>query len=236
MWLVVAPEGTAARDVVMDGAKVYVTGLGNVGINSFLTVIAYDRVTGARLWRTDKKPADAGNAAGLRISMAPDGSLVATGQALRGFLELVHGGFRDDRHRPLGGSSRRRIKHRRDSGCRSGPARRHFRRDREGRSQSSRRIYPRGDGGIFAQRRSAVGGVLSSGNGLGRGPAERRRGRDWWLRCLSGSLPAVNNARRHAHADTYCFSNTHFDSYSYSNSYTYGNRYTHSDSYGNADT
>ena len=87
MWLVVAPEGTAARDVVMDAAKVYVTGLGNVGINSFLTVIAYDRVTGARLWRTDKKPADAGNAAGLRISMAPDGSLVATGQALRGFLD-----------------------------------------------------------------------------------------------------------------------------------------------------
>lgn len=86
-WLVVAPEGTAARDVVMDGAKVYVTGLGNVGMNSFLTVIAYDRVTGARLWRTDKKPADAGNAAGLRISMAPDGSLVATGQALRGFLD-----------------------------------------------------------------------------------------------------------------------------------------------------
>lgn len=86
-WLVVAPEGTAARDVVMDEAKVYVTGLGNVGINSFLTVIAYDRVTGARLWRTDKKPADAGNAAGLRISMAPDGSLVATGQALRGFLD-----------------------------------------------------------------------------------------------------------------------------------------------------
>lgn len=86
-WLVVAPEGTAARDVAMDGAKVYVTGLGNVGINSFLTVIAYDRVTGARLWRTDKKPANAGNAAGLRITMAPDGSLVATGQALRGFLD-----------------------------------------------------------------------------------------------------------------------------------------------------
>ena len=59
-WLVVAPEGTAAQDVVMDATKVYVTGLGNVGINSFLTVVAYDRVTGARLWRTDKKPADAG--------------------------------------------------------------------------------------------------------------------------------------------------------------------------------
>lgn len=92
-WLVVAPEGTAARDVVMDGGKVYVTGLGNVGINSFLTVIGYDRVTGARLWRTDKKPVDAGNAAGLRISRAPDGSLVATGQALRGFLDWYTVGF-----------------------------------------------------------------------------------------------------------------------------------------------
>jgi len=86
-WLVVAPEGTAARDVVMDATKVYVTGLGNVGINSFLTVVAYDRVTGARLWRTDKKPADGGNSAGLRISLSPDGSVVATGQALRGFLD-----------------------------------------------------------------------------------------------------------------------------------------------------
>lgn len=86
-WLVVAPEGTAARDVVMDAARVYVTGLGNLGINTFLTVIAYDRVTGSKLWRTDKKPADAGDAAGLRIGMSPDGSLVATGQALRGFLD-----------------------------------------------------------------------------------------------------------------------------------------------------
>lgn len=86
-WLVVAPEGTAARDVVMDATKVYVTGLGNVGITGFLTVVAYDRATGARLWRTDKKPADAGNAAGLRMDLAPDGSVVATGQALRGFLD-----------------------------------------------------------------------------------------------------------------------------------------------------
>jgi hypothetical protein len=86
-WLVVAPEGTAARDVVMDATKVYVTGLGNVGITGFLTVIAYDRATGARLWRTDKKPIDAGNAAGLRMDLAPDGSVVATGQALRGFLD-----------------------------------------------------------------------------------------------------------------------------------------------------
>jgi hypothetical protein len=86
-WLVVAPEGTAALDVVMDAAKVYVTGLGNVGINAFLSVVAYDRVTGTKLWRTDKKPLDAGNAAGLRIALALDGSVVATGQALRGFLD-----------------------------------------------------------------------------------------------------------------------------------------------------
>ena len=86
-WLVVASEGTAALDVVIDDAKVYVTGLGKVGINGFLTVVAYDRVTGARLWRTDKKPADGGNAAGLRMTLAPDGSVVATGQASRGFLD-----------------------------------------------------------------------------------------------------------------------------------------------------
>ncbi len=86
-WLVVASEGTAALDVVIDAAKVYVTGLGNVGIDGFLTVVAYDRATGARLWRTDKKPADGENAAGLRMTLAPDGSLVATGQALRGFLD-----------------------------------------------------------------------------------------------------------------------------------------------------
>ena len=38
--------------------------------------------------RTDKKPLDAGNAAGLRIALAPDGSVVATGQAL-GHVEEV---------------------------------------------------------------------------------------------------------------------------------------------------
>jgi hypothetical protein len=86
-WLVTAPEGTAALDVVMDASKVYVTGQGNVGINTFLTVVAYDRATGARLWRTDKKPADGAGAAGLRMAKAPDGSLVATGQASRGFLD-----------------------------------------------------------------------------------------------------------------------------------------------------
>ena len=86
-WLVTAAEGTAARDVVVDATRVYVTGLGNVGISGFLTVVAYDRATGARLWRTDKKAADSQNAAGLRIARTPDGSLVVTGQTLRGFLD-----------------------------------------------------------------------------------------------------------------------------------------------------
>jgi PKD domain/PQQ-like domain/Fibronectin type III domain len=86
-WLVTAAEGTAARDVVIDGERVYVTGQGNVGITAFLTVVAYDRATGARLWRTDRKAADATGAAGLRMDMAPDGSLVVAGQANRGFLD-----------------------------------------------------------------------------------------------------------------------------------------------------
>jgi len=86
-WLVTAAEGIAALDVVVDGGAVYVTGQGSVGITGFLSVVAYDRATGARLWRTDKKPADAPSAAGLRMDMAPDGSLVVTGQAARGFLD-----------------------------------------------------------------------------------------------------------------------------------------------------
>lgn len=86
-WLVTAPEGIAALDLVIDATHVYVAGQGNVGINAFLTVVAYDRVTGARLWRTDKKPIDGSNSAGLRIAIAPDRSIVATGQGLRGFLD-----------------------------------------------------------------------------------------------------------------------------------------------------
>jgi PKD repeat protein len=86
-WLVTAAEGIATRDVVVDDGRVYVTGQGNVGITGFLTVVAYDRATGARLWRTDKTPADSPNATGLRMDKAPDGSLVVTGQASRGFLD-----------------------------------------------------------------------------------------------------------------------------------------------------
>jgi hypothetical protein len=86
-WLVTAAEGTTTRDVAVDSAQVYVTGMGNVGTSGFLTVVAYDRATGARRWRRDKKPADATGAAGLRIDLAQDGSLAVTGQASRGFLD-----------------------------------------------------------------------------------------------------------------------------------------------------
>jgi hypothetical protein len=91
-WQVTAAEGLFARDVVVDATRVYVTGQGvtdpgTPAMKYFLTVVAYDRATGARLWRTDKKPADAYDAAGLWMAMAPDGSLVVTGQTNRGFLD-----------------------------------------------------------------------------------------------------------------------------------------------------
>ena len=93
-WLVTAAEGTTlgVGDVVVDSARVYVTGRGATGagtpaLTRWLTVVAYDRATGAQLWRTDRKAADATEAAGLRIDLAPDGSLVVAGQAARGFLD-----------------------------------------------------------------------------------------------------------------------------------------------------
>lgn len=91
-WLASAAEGTGALDVAVDGGRVYVagqgvTGAGTPGIAYHMTVVAYDRATGARLWRTDRRPADAASAAGLRMALASDGSLVVTGQALRGFLD-----------------------------------------------------------------------------------------------------------------------------------------------------
>ena len=50
-------------------------------------MVAYDRATGPRLWRTDREAADATGAAGLRIDLARDGTLVVAGQAARGFLD-----------------------------------------------------------------------------------------------------------------------------------------------------
>ncbi len=82
-WLVTAAEGNGASDVVMDVGRVYVTGVGNVGANRFLTVVAYDRATGVRLWRRDSNPPVC-CAYGDRIALAPDGSLVVAGQASAG--------------------------------------------------------------------------------------------------------------------------------------------------------
>ncbi len=91
-WFVTGAEGISANDVVVDNERVYVSGQGYTGAGTpalayFLTVVAYDRATGARLWRTDKNPVDGTHSAGLWISKAPDGSLVVTGQTLRGFLD-----------------------------------------------------------------------------------------------------------------------------------------------------
>ena len=91
-WQVAASEGTAARDVVVDASRVYVTGqsvtgAGTPALKYHLAVIAYDRATGTRLWRSDKTPADGSSATGLWMAKAPDGSMVVAGQANRGFLD-----------------------------------------------------------------------------------------------------------------------------------------------------
>lgn len=90
-WVVSAAEGS--NDVVVDGGNVYVTGQGYTGegtpaLTYFLTVVAYDRATGARLWRTDANPPDQlAFAVGQRIALAPDGSLVATGYESTGCID-----------------------------------------------------------------------------------------------------------------------------------------------------
>lgn len=82
-WEVAAPEGIANLDVVVDSARVYVTGEGNIGTSAFLTVVAYDRATGTRLWRTDANP-PTGLAYGTRIALAPDSSLAVAGRTSTG--------------------------------------------------------------------------------------------------------------------------------------------------------
>src|SRR6185369_1521180 len=73
-WLVTAAEGIAARDVVVDATRVYVTGQGVTGagtpaLSYFLTVVGDDRASG--YW----------------MARAPNGSVVVTGTASRGFLD-----------------------------------------------------------------------------------------------------------------------------------------------------
>jgi outer membrane protein assembly factor BamB len=73
-WVTAAAEGS--KDVVVDSGKVYVTGQSYTGAGTpalayFLTVVAYDRATGARLWRTDSSPGSLTTANGQRIALAP---------------------------------------------------------------------------------------------------------------------------------------------------------------------
>jgi hypothetical protein len=182
-WLVTAPEGIAARDVVVDATRVYVTGQGNVGITGFLTVVAYDRASGARLWRTDKKPADGNNGAGLRM----DGARRKPGRDGSGLTRvprLVHGGLRDHRSGPVGGGPGWRFEHRRDPRRCAGDGRRHHRGHGPRGSQSSRRVHPGRHGRIWSERDPALGGVLENGDELGHGPSQWRPVRIGRLRRL----------------------------------------------------
>lgn len=92
-WRVDALEGTAATDLVVETDRIYVAGQGQTGVGTpqitqWLTVIAYDRATGTRLWRTDKKPAgSSAPAGGAWIAKAPDGSLRVAGYGLFNFLD-----------------------------------------------------------------------------------------------------------------------------------------------------
>lgn len=100
-WQVLAAEGTGARDLVMDTGRVYVTGQGATSSPNqlpkyYLSVVAYNRSNGARLWRTDRNPADGSHSFGLWLARAPNGSLVATGQTSRGFLDWYTVAYRTD--------------------------------------------------------------------------------------------------------------------------------------------
>ena len=162
-----AAEGIAARDVPWMTRRVYVTGQGNVGITGFLTVVAYDRATGARLWRTDKKPADATSAAGLRMDLAPDGSLVVAGQASRGFLDWYTVAFET--------TGAVRWEAVRDGGLNTDEIPRGVLVMADGttvvtgprRSQPSRAGSSRVSRPGTPERNAAVGGVLEDGDGVG---------------------------------------------------------------------
>ncbi len=82
-WFVNSADAGGGRDVVVDDTRVYVTGQGVTGAGTpaiayHLTVIAYNRATGARLCARTRATASS-NAAGYRVALVPDGSLVAAG-------------------------------------------------------------------------------------------------------------------------------------------------------------
>lgn len=110
-WRVNGTEGNSASDVVVDGSKVYVAGQGFTGVSTpaltyYLTVIAYDRATGARLWRTDKRPAASTIAGGYWMSKAPDGSIAVTGFSMGDWYTVsytTNGAVRWEASRAAGG-------------------------------------------------------------------------------------------------------------------------------------
>jgi PQQ-like domain len=83
-WMVHAAEGTAATDVVVDATRVYVVGQGTIGIRGVLSVVAYDRATGMRLWRADSAPAGTDPAIGFHVALAPGGGVVVAGYGAGG--------------------------------------------------------------------------------------------------------------------------------------------------------
>jgi len=82
-WAVVGAEGIAATSVVIDATRVYVAGQGNVGTQAVVSVVAYDRATGARVWRTDSA-SGTDPATGLFMAPTPRGGLVVAADGAGG--------------------------------------------------------------------------------------------------------------------------------------------------------
>ena len=120
-WLVTSQQdGINARDLVIDATRVYVTGEavtdpGTPAMTRVLTVVAYDRTSGARRWKTIRKPADAGSAAGLRMVSGARWQHRRHRPGQPRVPRLVHARTRHDRRGPMGSGSRRRAQHERDS-------------------------------------------------------------------------------------------------------------------------
>ena len=195
-WQATAAEGTAARDVVVDATRVYVTGQGVTGAGTpaltyYLTVVAYDRATGARLWRKDKKPADASDAAGLWMAMAPDGSLVVTGQTNRGFLDWYTVAFET--------TGAVRWEAVRDGGLNTDEIPAGVLVLADGTTVVTGKGGPNLPGGYIpgvtagysSNGDTALGGVLEDGHGLGHGASERRRVCHWRLRRIHHMLAGL---------------------------------------------
>ena len=143
-WLVTAAEGTAARDVVVDG---------DAGVRDRPGQSV--RAPPGLPHRGRLRPGDRGTALAHRQEArgrgqrrrSPDGPGArreprGRRSGLSRVPRLVHGGVRDHRRGSVGGRSGRRIEHGRNPAGRAGAARWHDRRDRARRSQPSGRVHP----------------------------------------------------------------------------------------------